>query len=224
MNRGMASENDRSSSSKRPRNTADRPRPRPRRQEEAEPLPIVGGNFFNAIVAGCAMLIVFPLENAVHTPNPAPTNMSGWHEGGSTRVRLTVITMDYERLLCASDKSFGAEHCQYKDENTLWPHEPGTPLDDTKKHVIQPYRTYPDNQLILVSGIWSHPTITTRLHREPWQGFVETKLQRFVIECDVDFVGQVQNVALRWKPDVAWGKEATAWVAKSRSCWLGDTT
>ena len=177
----------------------------------------------NAVFAGCAMLIVFPLENVVHTRNPAPTNMSGWHEGGSTRVRLTVITMDFERLLCASDKTFGEEHCAYKDENTPWTLEPGQPLDDTKKHVIQPYRTYPDNQLVLVSGIWAHPTIATRLHREPWAGFMETKLQRFVIECDVDFIGKLENVSLRWKPDVAWGKEASAIVARSRSCWLGST-
>jgi len=175
------------------------------------------------MVAGCAMLVVFPLENVVHTPNPAPTNMSGWHEGGSTRVRLTVITMDYDRLHCAAETSFGQEHCGYKTENTLWPLAPGEPLDETKKHVIQPYRTYPDNQLILVSGIWAHPTITSRLHREPWQGYVETKLQRFVIECDVDFIGRLNNVSLRWKPDVAWGKEATALVAKSRTCWLGST-
>jgi hypothetical protein len=177
----------------------------------------------NAAFAACAMLIVFPLEGAIKTPNPAPTNMSGWHEGGSTRVRLTVITMDYERLLCASDKSFGEEHCANKEESVPWQLEPGQALDDTKKHVIQPYRTYPDNQLILVSGIWSHPIITTRLHREPWAGFVETKLQRFVVECDVDFIGKLENVSLRWKPDVAWGKEPQALVAKSRNCWLGST-
>ena len=97
----------------------------------------------NAVFAGCAMLIVFPLENVVHTRNPAPTNMSGWHEGGSTRVRLTVITMDFERLLCASDKSFGEEHCAYKDENTLWPLEPGQPLDDV---VLQRFHRDQRNQ------------------------------------------------------------------------------
>jgi hypothetical protein len=211
----------RPSASKHP--TRHSERPRSRRRDELEPLPILGGNLVNAAIAACAMLIIFPLENVVKGPVVAPTNMNGWHVGGSTRVRLTVITMDYERLLCASDKSFGEDHCQYKDQNTPWPQELGEPLDDNKKHVIQPYRTYPDNQLILVSGIWSHPVIATRLHQEPWQGFVETKLQRFVIECDVDFISKIDEVSLRWKPDIAWGKEANAIVARSRNCWLGST-
>ena len=203
---------------------SDRPRPRARRAYDPEPLPIFGGRLFDAaIVAIPIVLTVTVFDSIVKGPSVAPTNMTGWHTGGSTRVRLTVITMDYERLLCASDKSFGEDHCQYKDQNTLWPLEPGQPLDDTKQHVIQPYRTYPDNQLILVSGIWAHPIVTTRLHQEPWQGFMETKLQRFVVECDVDFVGKLDEVWLRWKPDVAWGKENNASIARSRNCWLGST-
>jgi hypothetical protein len=44
-----------------------------------------------------------------------------------------------------------------------------------------------------------------------------------VIECDVDFLGKLDEVQLRWKPDIAWGKEANASVARSRNCWLGST-
>ena len=211
--------------SKRRYQDSDRPRPRRPRRDEPEPLPIIGDRMMLAAAVACGMASVFLVDAAGLAKGHivAPTNLSGWHVGGSTRVRLTVITMDYERLLCASDKSFGEEHCQYKDQNTPWPLEPGKPLDDNKQHVIQPYRTYPDNKLLLVSGIWSHPIVTTRLHQEPWQGFVETKLQRFVIECDVDFLGELAEVQLRWKPDIAWGKETNAMVARSRNCWLGST-
>jgi hypothetical protein len=199
-----------------------RPRRRPRR-DEPEPIPVLGGRLLTAAIAGFGMLVVFFFEGSIKTPEPAPTDMSGWHVGGRSKVRLTVITMDYERLTCASEKSFGQEHCEYKAENQLFPREPGDPLDDSKKHIIQPYRTYPDNQLILASGVWSHPSTATRTHIEPWAGIPEQRQMRFVAECEVEFLGQLENVKLRWKPDQSWNTEAKAWVAKTLSCKIGDT-
>lgn len=178
---------------------------------------------FNAAFAGFAMLAVFILDGMVKGPEPANTDMSGWHVGGRSKVRLTVITMDYERLTCASETAFNGEHCEYKTETELFPKEPGAPVDDSKAHTIQPYRTYPDNQLILASGVWAQPEIATRLHREPWAGIPEQRQMRFVAECDVEFLGQFDNVKLRWKPDQAWNNEAKAWAAKATSCRIGDT-
>lgn len=199
-----------------------RPRRRPRR-DEPEPIPVFGGRLLNAAIAGFGMLIVFFFDGSIKTPEPAPTDMSAWRVGGRSKVRLTVITMDYERLLCASPTHFGQEHCEYKAENQPFPREPGEPLDDSKQHVIQPYRTYPDNQLILVSGVWAHPAIATRVHIEPWAGIPEQRQQRFVAECEVEFLGQLENVKLRWKPDQNWNNEPKAWAAKSLSCRIGDT-
>ncbi len=176
-----------------------------------------------AAIAAFGMLGVFLLDKSVTTPAPAPTDMSGWRVGGTSKLRLTVITMDYERLKCASETTFGEEHCEYKDENTLFPRGPNEALDDNKLHVIQPYRTYPDNQLVLVSGVWANPTIATRMHREPWDGIKEHKQSRFVAECEVSFLGELKDVKLRWKPDQNWNKEAKAWVAKATSCRIGDT-
>lgn len=199
-----------------------RPRRRPRR-DEPEPIPVLGGRLLNAAIAGFGMLVVFFFEGSIKTPEPAPTDMSAWRVGGRSKVRLTVITMDYERLLCASATTFGQEHCEYKAENQPFGREPGEPVDDSKQHVIQPYRTYPDNQLILVSGVWAHPPIATRVHIEPWAGIPEQRQQRFVAECEVEFLGQFENVKLRWKPDQTWNNEPKAWAAKSLSCRIGDT-
>jgi hypothetical protein len=176
-----------------------------------------------AAIAGFGMLAVFFFEGSIKTPEPAPTDMSAWRVGGRSKVRLTIITMDYERLTCASTTTFGTERCEYKAENQPFPREPGEPLDDSKKHIIQPYRTYPDNQLILVSGVWAHPATATRTHIEPWAGIPEQRQMRFVAECEVEFLGQMENVKLRWKPDQNWNTEAKAWVAKSTSCKIGDT-
>jgi hypothetical protein len=208
--------------------TADSPPPRRRvkrrpRRDEPEPIPALGGRLFNAAMAAFAMCLVFPLESIVKSPEPANTDMSAWRVGGHTKVRLTVITMDYERLACAATDTFAEEHCEYKSETELFARAPGEPLDDTKLHTIQPYRTYPDNQLILVSGVWAQPEISTRLHREPWAGIPEQRQMRFVAECDVEFLGQLKNVKLRWKPDQNWNNEASAWVGKARSCRIGDT-
>jgi hypothetical protein len=195
---------------------------RPRR-DEPEPIPALGGRLFNAAIAAFAMCGVFPLEGIVKSPEPANTDMTGWRVGGHTKVRLTVITMDYERLACATTDTFGEEHCENQSESQRFEIKPGDPLDDTKQHTIQPYRTYPDNQLILVSGVWAQPDIATRLHREPWAGIPEQRQMRFVAECDVEFLGQFKNVKLRWKPDQSWNNEASAWVGKARSCHIGDT-
>lgn len=169
------------------------------------------------------MVLAYPLGNVIASPEPANTDMTGWRVGGHTKVRLTVITMDYERLTCASETTFDEEHCEYKTETEMFPHVPGTPIDDSKLHTVQPYRTYPDNQLILVAGVWAQPEIATRVHREPWAGIPEQRQMRFVAECDVEFLGQVQNVKLRWKPDQGWNNEPTAWVGRAKSCRIGDT-
>lgn len=175
------------------------------------------------MAAAGAMMLVFVLDKQIRTPAPAPTDESAWRVGAKSRVRLTVITMDYERLTCASDKVFGEERCEYQSETKPFPRQPGEPLDDSKRHIIQPYRTYPDNKLILVSGVWSHPTIATRVQREPWAGISEHKQARFVAECEIEMLGQFENVKLRWKPGQSWNKENKAWVAKSTSCRIGDT-
>jgi hypothetical protein len=199
-----------------------RPRKRPRREEQ-EPIPAFGGRLLTAAVAAFAMLLVFVLDKSVRTPAPAPTDVASWRVGAKSKVRLTVITMDYERLTCTSDKVFGEEHCEYKSETEPFPRQPGEPIDDSKRHIIQPYRTYPDNQLILVSGVWSHPTIATRVQAEPWAGIPEHKQARFVAECDIEILGQLDEVKLRWKPNQSWGAEKKAWVAKSTGCRIGDT-
>jgi hypothetical protein len=195
---------------------------RPRR-DEPDPIPELGGRLFNAAIAAFAMCLVFPLENIIKPTEPANTNMANWRVGGHTKVRLTVITMDYERLACSTTMTFGDEHCEYKTDSQKFEIEPGAPLDDTKRHTVQPYRTYPDNQLILVSGVWAQPAIATRLHREPWAGIPEQRQMRFVAECDVEFLGQFNDVKLRWKLDQNWNNEKSAWVGKARSCVIGDT-
>src|SRR5205085_686683 len=106
-----------------------------------------------------------------------------WAPGKTSDVYITLVTADYGLLSCASTQSFDGRHCSFKAENEPWPREAGAPLDDNKANVIQPYRTWNDNQLLLVAGLWSHPELASRLHREPSANIPSEKLARFVTQC-----------------------------------------
>jgi hypothetical protein len=198
-------------------------RARERRQAapEEEPIPVFGGRLLIA-AAMLAAMVVIPMSSIGSFLEPkeeiAPT--SAWNVGQTATVAITLITADYNKLSCASDKEFDGAHCQYKTEKDLWPRAADAPLDDNKATVIQPYRTATDNKLILVSGLWAQPEVAMRLHREPPQGVAEEKLARFIAQCEVKFVGAVPGVKLRWAPSGAWGNPDVnePLVAKPVSC------
>jgi hypothetical protein len=190
---------------------------------EEEPIPVFGGRLLIAAVMLAAMVVI-PMSSAGNLLEPkeeiAPP--SAWAIGQTATVAITVITADYNKLTCASDKEFDGAHCQYKTEKELWPRQPDAPLEDNKRTVLQPYRTANDNRLILVSGLWATPEVATRLHKEPPTGVAEEKLARFIAQCEVKFVGNVPGVRLRWNPSGGWtspdATEPEPFVAKPVSC------
>jgi hypothetical protein len=211
------------------------PQPRPRKERrpearakerratppEEEPIPVFGGRLLLA-AALLAAMVVIPMSSIGNLLEPreeiAPTTK--WAEGKTATVAITLITADYNKLACASDKEFEGTHCQYKSEKELWPREPNAPLDDNKADVIQPYRTATDNQLLLVAGLWAQPEVALRLHNEPPSGVAEDKLARFIAQCEVKFVGALPDAKLRWNAGASWGKPDTSsvFVAKPISC------
>jgi hypothetical protein len=188
-----------------------------------EPIPVIGGRFLIAAGFVLAMILIpFSPIGRAEPKGPEPTDMASWTPGGTGRVRITLITADYQKLTCAAEQQFEGNHCAYKSESELWPRDPGAPLDDNKKNVIQPYRTWPDNKLVLVAGLWADPVVAMRLHREPPQVVVEKKLARFVVDCEMKFLGKLEDSKLRWGPGQQWQKEGAAWVIKPTSCKLKE--
>jgi hypothetical protein len=182
---------------------------------------VISGRFFlAAVVVACMLLIPFcsPLAKVIEKKGPGPTDSSTWRVGGTGDVRITLITADYNLLACAADQAVEGKHCAYKTENETWPRDPNEPLDDNKKSIIQPYRTWPDNQLVLVAGLWADPAVAMRLHREPSDGIAQKKLARFVVECRSKFIGRLSDPRLRWQPGQAWIREGAAFVAAPESC------
>ena len=197
-----------------------RRRRKKRREPVEEPTPVISGRLLVA-AAIIAALTLIPKSNlgALFEPkDPTVPKPNTWKVGGKATIALTLVTADFNKLACASESVFDGTHCAFKTETESFPREPGAPLDDNKATIIQPYRTWLDNQLVLVAGLWAQPPLALRLHREPPAGIDEEKLARFVVECDVTFIGVVQNAKLRWNPGQWIAPDMNPIVARPDSC------
>lgn len=208
--------------------SAPPPRPKKRRRpvdDDDDEIPVVGGRFLIAagLVAVATFIPLSKLGEILEPRGPQPTPVDTWAVGVTSTVRITLVTADYNLLACASEQAFEGVHCAYKSPTESWPREPGQLPDDNKLNIVQPYRTWFDNKLVFVAGLWAEPEVAFRLHREPPAGVLPDKLARFAVECSVKFVGRFDNVKIRWNPQQSWGDpDAPAWVAKAQSCKLID--
>lgn len=197
------------------------PRKAPDQDEEPE---VIGGRFLIAVglVAAVGIIPSSTLGQVFEPEGPEPTNMQNWTVGSVHPVRITLVTADFNKLACQSEESFDGAHCAYKTASEPWPRDPSKPVDDNKLDVVQPYRTWFDNKLVFVAGLWAQPEVAFRVHQEPWFGMQPDKLARFAVECQVRFAGKFKNVKLRWSADQAWtGPDAGAtWVGRAQSCKL----
>ncbi|MEP7049637.1 MAG: hypothetical protein ABJB12_04760 [Pseudomonadota bacterium] len=191
------------------------------RRPAAEELPqLIGGRFLIAAVMMAAMIVIpmSALGNYFEPAEPPGSNTTAWKTGAKDTIRLTLVTADAASLTCASTQTFEGRHCAYKTETELWPREANAPLDDNKANVIQPYRTWKDNQLILVAGVWASPSLAMRVHSEPPGNLAPDKLARFVAECKVHFAGELEKPTMRWQPGQSWGTDKSTMVAIADSC------
>lgn len=174
-----------------------------------EETPIIGGRYLTAaaVIGGLTLLPMSCLGQKLEPKDPPPSAVSEWKVGGSSTLRITLVTADYSGLACASDKEFAGKHCANKSESESWPRDPNAPLDDNKANIIQPYRTWNDNRLVMVAGMWATPALATRLHIEPPGNLLPEKLARFVVECKVHFVGELEKPKLKWGPSSSWNAD-----------------
>jgi hypothetical protein len=195
-----------------------------RRSDEEEPTPIIGGRFLSAaVILGLTVLVPSsPLGNLFEPSDPPGTDTNAWQVGHKSSLILTVVTADASALTCASPQSFEDKHCAFKSESEAWPRDPRAPVDDNKENIIQPYRTWLDNKLILVSGVWAQPSLAMRVHNEPPGNLSPDRLARFTAECQVHFAGKMDKPSLRWAPGQSWGTEQPTMVAVADECHVID--
>jgi hypothetical protein len=216
-----------------PSDPQPKPRPRPKSKAKAkgyrppagDETPVIGGRFLVAagIIGALVILPMSPIGAQLEPREPPKSDTSSWKTGSTSTVRITLVTADYATLACAADKAFEGKHCVNKSEKELWPRDPNAPLDDNKADIIQPYRTWNDNRLILVAGLWAQPALATRLHIEPPGNLLPEKLARFVTECEMRFVGEMEKPKLKWGSGSSWGADPNTpqvQVAIAESCKL----
>ena len=199
---------------------------RRKRQARKIPLPVVSGRYFIAVgfVAILSVLRFDPLNMLFVEKAPKGNDTSTWKVGNEGTVKVSVVTADYNGLSCASEQEVAGSHCAFKSTTQIWPRAPGAPLDDNKATTIQPYRTFPENHLMLIPGLWAQPEVAMRLHREPPEGVLQERLARFYVRCRVKFVGEIKQPQLRWANTQGWMGEAKALVAQPISCEVTDET
>lgn len=191
-----------------------------RARRRREPAPVATGRFVTAAAILVILLLVpfSPLGNLFVLRESETVNQKEWKVGATVPVKVTLVTADYDRLFCSSSKEIGGKHCAFKTEQERWPDNPQRIADDNKKDLIQPYRTWPDNLLILLAGLWAEPRVAMRLHEEPPVGVPLNKLARFVVECQVKFIGSLSAPRLRWAPTDRWINEGDAMVGLPSDC------
>jgi hypothetical protein len=180
-------------------------------------------NIALGLIAALILIPFSPIGRWVEPKGPAPHDPASWTKGSTTSVRITIITADYDLLTCASETALEGAHCAYKSRTEVWPRAASAPLDDNKANIIQPYRTSPDNKLVLVAGLWAHPVVAMRLHREPSQGVSTKKLIRFVASCEMKVLGRLDNVELRWNNSADWTNEGGSPVVRPISCKIEES-
>jgi hypothetical protein len=200
----------------------------PRPPPVAEAKPILAGRLWIgvAMLVGIGM-IANPKVNqwviGMAPPEDLRTDFSKWREDSTTDVRVTLITADSTRLSCANALVADGAHCEFGADHNPWGRGPNDPADDNRPNVIQPYRTSPDNALILIAGLWAQPEVAMRLHREPPAAIPVKRLQRFDVTCKVKFLKRLDTVDLRWDVGATWQTERGAWVARAQSCTVNNS-
>lgn len=152
-------------------------------------------------------------DKSERVPDP-----SAWKVGTTHEVDITLITKDEGRLDCSDDREFDGVHCAFKKDRSKWPVEPGAPVDDNRRNVIQPYRTAVGNHLLMVAGMWATPALAFRHHQESPRGMADANLKRFVARCQLEFVGELSNVDIRWNTTAKWYAEKQGPVARAKWC------
>jgi hypothetical protein len=200
----------------------------PPRPPAVEAKPILAGRLWIGVAMLLGLgLIANPRFNSCvmsfAPPEDLHTDFAKWKEGSEADVRVTLITADSTRLACASATKPEGVHCEFGADHNLWGRGPNDPADDNRPNIVVPYRTSPDNALILLAGLWAQPEVAMRLHREPPVAVPVKRLQRFDVTCKVKFLTRLDSVDVRWDVTGPWQTERNAWVARAQSCTVNNS-
>lgn len=195
------------------------PKKKSKSKTATEETPVLSGRMVIAMtfVLGMVVIPLSPLGRLIGKKAPRSEERASWVVGKTGQIHLTVTTADYDKLSCADERVTNSVHCSFRTERERFPQQADAPIDDNKRHILQPYRTT-DNQLVLLGGLWAQPDVAQRLHEEPARGVSEKNLARFVVSCDVKFIEEWDNPLIRWNPRENWSRQGKAMIALPQKC------
>ena len=109
---------------------------------------------------------------------------AAWHRGARNFIEITLVPEDRANLACAADAVLDGLHCGFRAGGQ--PHPLNGADDDAQ--VLRPYNTV-TGELFLGAGLWGSAALASGL-----------PAGRFTVLCDLDIVGGLRKVALRWAP------------------------
>jgi hypothetical protein len=108
---------------------------------------------------------------------------AAWHRGDKNLIEITLVASDQTNLACASDQIMDGLRCGFAADTKT--RAEGV----TEGKVLSPYCTL-GGDIFLGAGLWESITKAGPL-----------PTTRFTVLCDLEIVGGLRAVSLRWKPD-----------------------
>lgn len=151
-------------------------------------------------------------------PAEVSPDVSAWTKGQVGNVRLALQTQDAERRVCASGKKFDGLRCEHDASKRKVPRDAAEPVDDNLRNILQPFTTAIGQHPLLVGGMWYTPELAFRRHSEPARERRGNPLQTFYADCEVEFLGRLDSVDVRYDFGKAWSAIKNVPVARARRC------
>jgi hypothetical protein len=119
---------------------------------------------------------------------------AAWHRGAHNFIEITLVREDRANLACAAGPTMQGLHCGFGADQRPWgstpPTSPSAQKDDgghdDDRQILRPYNTV-NGELFLGAGLWDALAPRGSL-----------PAGRFTVTCDLEIVGAVRSVALRW--------------------------
>ena len=151
-------------------------------------------------------------------PAEQAPDTSAWVKSAVATVRLALKTQDAERHACASGETFDELRCEHDANKRKVPRGADDPADDNLRTALQPFKTAIGEQPVLLGGIWYTPELAFRRHREPSRERRGPQLQTFYAECEIEFLGRLDTVDVRYDFGKPWAPVKNVPVGRAKRC------
>lgn len=140
--------------------------------------------------------------------------------GRTIDASITLVASDAKDLACASNDEVAGAKCLYDAGGNARAALATGDAPGRSERILAPYMTT-DNVLFLVPGLFAEPAVAKRYEEEPTTMNRDSS-RRFTARCRLKLEGRVNDVAVRWTQQAAFGpRPEGAWVGRVSACSIG---